>query len=77
MAALRYGISTVIIPEDNRRDLEEIDPLVRRCLNFVTAKTVDTVLDVALKREGQMIPGILTDLPTDRSGKNRSNNICQ
>ena len=77
MAALRYGISTVIIPEDNRRDLEEIDPLVRRCLNFVTAKTVDTVLEVALKREAQMIPGILPERAAERNGKNRSSNICQ
>lgn len=77
MAALRYGISTVIIPEDNLRDLEEIDPLVRRSLNFVTAKTVDTVLEVALKREGQVLPGILTDMSGDLGTKKRGNNICQ
>ena len=77
MAALRYGITTVIIPEDNCRDLEEIDPVVRRSLNFVTAKTVDTVLEVALKREGQAVPGILPELTGDRSAKNRGSNICQ
>ena len=63
MAALRYGISTVIIPEDNRRDLEEIDQTVRRSLNFITAKTIDTVLDAALKRENSVIPTFLADLP--------------
>lgn len=77
MAALRYGISTVIIPEDNCRDLEEIDPVVRRSLNFVTAKTVDTVLEVALKREGQVLPGILPDVSGERSSQKRGNNICQ
>jgi len=51
MAALRHGVSTVIIPEENRRDLEEIDQTVRAGLNFITAKQVDTVLDVALIRE--------------------------
>lgn len=50
MAALRHGIHTVIIPKDNERDLEEIDQCVRRQLNFVTASTVDTVLDTALCR---------------------------
>ena len=45
MAALRHGIRTVIIPADNERDLEEIDQTVRRQLNFVSASTVDTVLD--------------------------------
>ncbi len=63
MAALRHGISTVIIPEDNRRDLEEIDQTVRRSLNFITAQTVDTVLDAALKREGELIPTLLAELP--------------
>ena len=51
MAALRHGIKTVIIPEANLRDLEEIDQTVRAGLNFITAKQVDTVLDVALIRE--------------------------
>ena len=77
IAALRYGITTVIIPEDNRRDLDEIDPLVRRSLNFVTAKTVDTVLDVALKQEGRVLPGILPDFTGDRTAKKSGSNICQ
>ncbi len=50
MAARRHGISTVIIPEDNLRDLEEIDQTVRRSLNFVTVRNVKTVLDTALVR---------------------------
>lgn len=51
MAALRHGIKTVIIPEDNRRDLEEIDQTVRKSLNFITARHVRTVLEVSLVRE--------------------------
>ncbi len=50
MAAMRHGVSTVIIPFDNLPDLEEIDPLVRKSLNFVAAKTVDTVLETALAK---------------------------
>lgn len=72
MAALRHGISTVIIPEDNRRDLEEIDQTVRKALNFITATTVDTVLDAALKRSGEVIPTIL-DIPADVKHRSRSN----
>ena len=48
MAALRTGIKTVIIPEDNMPDLEEIDPLVREKLEFIPAKTVDDVLENAI-----------------------------
>ena len=77
MAALRHGITTVIIPEDNRRDLEEIDQTVRKSLNFITAKTVDTVLDAALKRSGEVIPTILAELPADVRSRSRSNRIQQ
>ena len=48
MAALRHGIKTVVIPQANARDLEEIDPCVRSQLHFVTAVTADTVLETAL-----------------------------
>jgi ATP-dependent Lon protease len=73
MAALRHGIHTVIIPEDNRRDLEEIDQTVRKSLNFITAKTVDTVLDAALKRSGEIIPTILNEIPKDVKSRSRNN----
>ena len=69
MAALRHGIRTVIIPKDNERDLEEIDQTVRKSLNFITAQTVDTVLEAALNRKVEMNPTILTDIPGDMKKK--------
>ena len=69
MAALRHGIRTVIIPKDNERDLEEIDQTVRRQLNFISAQTVDTVLDAALNRQRDMTPTILGNLPEDVKAK--------
>ena len=51
MAAYRNGITTVIIPADNEKDLEEIDPTVRSGLRFVTAEQIDTVLAEALSLE--------------------------
>ncbi len=65
MAALRHGIRTVIIPKDNERDLEEIDQTVRRQLNFISAQTVDTVLEAALNRRPEVNPTILADIPED------------
>ena len=50
MAALRNGMTTVIIPADNEKDLEEIDQTVRAALNFVSTDHVDKILDVALCR---------------------------
>ena len=46
MAALRAGVTTVIIPKENESDLEEIDPLVRSRLNFVCVEHADEVLDL-------------------------------
>ena len=48
MAALRNRISTVIIPADNEKDLQDIDQTVRVALNFIPVKQVDEVLAQAL-----------------------------
>ena len=53
MAALRAGVKTVIIPAENEPDLEKIDPLVRKQLNFVPTEHVDNVLSLALVRSGE------------------------
>ena len=52
MAAKRNGITTVLIPKENLRDLAEIDPVVRDALRFVPAETIDTVLAEALYPAG-------------------------
>ncbi len=53
MAAYKNGISTVIIPEDNLPDLEEVDEAVKANVSFVSAKTLDTVLETALVSGGE------------------------
>ena len=50
MAAYRAGVKTVLIPEDNLPDLEEVDPVVKNAITFVPAKEVETVLETALVR---------------------------
>ena len=77
MAALRHGIRTVVIPKDNERDLEEIDQTVRNALRFVTAETVDTVLDTALNRKAEAAPTILKEIPGDVAPKPRKAVIQQ
>ncbi len=57
LAALRGGIKTVLIPEENVKDLAEIPDNVKLGLEIVPAKWIDKVLEVALER--QPIP--LTD----------------
>jgi len=48
MAALRAGIKTVLIPAENEPDLDEIDQIVRRDLNFITTDNIDDILNIAL-----------------------------
>ena len=48
MAALRSHLTTVIIPADNEKDLEDIDQTVRAGLKFISVKQVDEVLAQAL-----------------------------
>ncbi len=77
MAALRHGIRTVIIPKDNEKDLSQIDQTVRNSLNFITAQTVDTVLEVALNKKADVLPGIFNDIPKDVKAKSRRQTIRQ
>ncbi|KPK81275.1 MAG: hypothetical protein AMJ81_10715 [Phycisphaerae bacterium SM23_33] len=53
LAARQAGISTVILPERNRRHLEEVPAEARRQLKFVFARKVDDVLKAALHLDKQ------------------------
>ena len=77
MAALRHGVQTVIIPKANERDLQEIDQTVRKSLNFITAETVDTVLEAALNRQPEMVAPMLPEIPGDARKKSRKPGIRQ
>jgi ATP-dependent Lon protease len=48
LAAMRHGIKTIIIPDKNKKDLEDIPEEFRNHLTFVPVKTIDEVLEVAL-----------------------------
>ena len=49
LAALRGGIKTALIPEDNVKDLQEIPDNVKNGLEIVPVKWIDQVLDIALE----------------------------
>ncbi len=51
LAAHRGGIKTVMIPEENVKDLAEIPDNVKNKLEIVPVKWIDRVLEVALERE--------------------------
>jgi ATP-dependent Lon protease len=55
LAALRGGIKTVLIPEENRKDLAEIPANVTEGLEIVPVSHVDEVLERALVQATQAI----------------------
>jgi ATP-dependent Lon protease len=54
LAALRAGIKTVMLPERNRRDLEDIPAEAREQLTFVWLKDVEQALDAVLEPRAEM-----------------------
>ncbi len=56
LAALRGGIKTVMIPEENVKDLQEIPQNVKNALEIVPVKWIDKVLEVALERMPEPLP---------------------
>ena len=56
LAALRGGIKTVLIPEDNAKDLQEIPENVKNGLEIVPVRWIDKVLEIALERMPTALP---------------------
>jgi len=48
MATRRVGLKTIIVPQENRHDLVEVPPKVRRDLEFIFVQHMDQVLETAL-----------------------------
>jgi ATP-dependent Lon protease len=51
LAALRAGIRSVILPHQNRKDLDEIPQYIRRRVNYSFVKSMDEILKIALVPE--------------------------
>ena len=56
LAAHRGGIATVIIPEENSKDLVEIPKNIKEKLNIIPIKWIDQVLEIALESMPALTP---------------------
>ncbi len=56
LAALRGGIKTVLIPEDNAKDLQDIPESVKNGLEIVPVRWIDKLLEIALERMPTPLP---------------------
>ena len=69
LAALRGGIKTVLIPDENEKDLAEIPKNVIEGLKIIPVKTVDEVLKVALTKSLTPIDWVEIDLSQTQKSK--------
>ncbi|HUH76256.1 MAG TPA: endopeptidase La, partial [Devosia sp.] len=63
LAALRGGIKTVLIPEENVRDLAEIPDIVKEGMEIVPVSRMDQVIERALVRKPEAIEWNLDEAP--------------
>jgi ATP-dependent Lon protease len=68
LAAHRAGIKTIILPEENTKDLEEVPQHVKDDLCFIFVNNMDEVVEKALKNVSP------ESLPTEeKTGENQLN----
>jgi len=58
LAALRGGIRTVVIPDENKKDLVDLPKAVTQGMKIIPAKWIDEVLEIALERPVTPTPTI-------------------
>ena len=63
LAAHRAGITTVLIPKDNGKDLVELPEDVRQALTIETVESVDQVWRIALEEPLPKVDGPTTEVP--------------
>lgn len=65
LAAFSAGVTNILIPEKNIKDLEDIDPTVRDSVKFIPCKTLDDVFEVAFSN-GEFIATFINHYATTR-----------
>jgi ATP-dependent Lon protease len=63
LAAMRAGISTVIIPKLNEKDLVDVPEEAKQKLKFIPVENVDEVLSVALEKKAAPAPSATSEKP--------------
>lgn len=75
LAAHRAGIKTVLIPEENRKDLTEIPDNIKENLDIKPVRWIDEVLDTALTHAPKPLAGAPTGGKVSKSKKTDSTNL--
>ncbi|MCK2125550.1 endopeptidase La [Thauera aromatica] len=68
LAAVRGGIRTALIPEENVKDLAEIPDNIKNAIEIVPVKWIDRVLELALERKPEPLPEEATSVAATVAG---------
>lgn len=61
IAGYSAGVSTILIPKKNVKDLEEIDPVVRENVEFIACETIDDVLNASFSStDGEIVTAFIS-----------------
>jgi ATP-dependent Lon protease len=66
LAAVRAGITTVMLPERNKKDYEDVPEAAREEVRFVWMSTVDEAIQAALEPASEADPSVVPDLSDDQ-----------
>ncbi len=69
LAAHRAGIKTVLIPNENKKDLTEIPEVIKSSIKIIPVKNVDEVLKIALTKELKRVEWVEVEQIADKTSK--------
>jgi ATP-dependent Lon protease len=69
LAAVRGGIKSVLIPEENAKDLAEIPDNIKNRIEIIPVRWIDRVLELALERQPEALPDELLTVPVVAAGE--------
>ena len=75
LAAHRAGIKTVLIPEENRKDLAEIPDNVKENIDIKPVQWIDEVLQEALVHAPESLSGAKTGAKVSKNKKSSASNV--
>src|SRR4051812_32365858 len=75
LAAHRGGIKTVLIPDENVKDLVDIPDNVKNKLEIIPVKWIDKVLEIALERQPEPLPAPDDSTPVPPKGDDQTGTV--
>jgi len=77
LAAHRGGIKTILIPEENEKDLAEIPKNIIAKLEIIPVRWIDQVLEIALTQMPTAIDGDVIEVTTSSDKKNEKSTVVR